>query len=242
MNVLLEDRGGKELEPSISGEPRGAGKCHRWGESAQSQGNKRELVWAHTGWVAGPLPEAHMGLGVARGARLGLSQSPVGSELGRAEWTGYKFQKQELVQRGATGGLRTSGMADRIRWMGSLCISRGGGRHAFSPDCPKVCEPLCSGWDGELRGKDRHLSKVTTAWGGVGGSGAVDTLGTVSHRQGHSAKELSLQGWRVDVSEKDLMQREGSPFHPDIPLPGICKHPTHVHKYVGQGCLLQHCW
>lgn len=34
--------------------------------------------------------------------------------------------------------------------------------HTFSPDCPKVREPLCSGWDGELRGKDRHLVKVTT--------------------------------------------------------------------------------
>lgn len=58
MNALLEDQGGKELEPGISGELRGAGKCRRWGESAQSQGNKGEPVWAQTGWMAGP-PQRH---------------------------------------------------------------------------------------------------------------------------------------------------------------------------------------
>lgn len=107
MNVLLEDQGGKELEPSISGEPRGAGKCHRWGESAQSQGNKRELVWAHTGWVAGPLPEAHAGLGAARDARLGLSQPPVGSELGRAEWAQRGWGREAAVRWTPWGQCRT---------------------------------------------------------------------------------------------------------------------------------------
>lgn len=59
-----------------------AGNSEGWedavavGEAAESQGNKPELVWAQTGWVAGPPPEAHAGMGAARGDRPGLSQPP----------------------------------------------------------------------------------------------------------------------------------------------------------------------
>lgn len=35
--------------------------------------------------------------------------------------------------------------------------------------------------------------------------------------------------------EKELIQREGSPFHPVIPLLGIWKHLRHVHKYIWTG-------
>ena len=93
MNALLEDQGGEELEPCISRELTGAGKCRCWGLSAQSRGDKRELVWAQTGRVAGSPAEAHAGLGAALSDRLGLSQPPAGWELGRAEWMGNKFQK-----------------------------------------------------------------------------------------------------------------------------------------------------
>lgn len=72
------------------------------GDSAQRQGNNRELVWAQTGRVAGPPPEAHAGTGAAHGDRLGLSQPPVGWELGRAELTGNKFRKG-LARREVTG-------------------------------------------------------------------------------------------------------------------------------------------
>lgn len=72
---------------------RRGGKAPPLRRGAQSQGDKRELVWAQTGRAAGPPPGACAGTGAARGDRPGLSQPPVGWKLGRAGSTGNEFRK-----------------------------------------------------------------------------------------------------------------------------------------------------
>lgn len=55
----------KSWKPYINGESKGRENAVAMWESAQSQGNKRELVWAQTSSQAGPPPEVHAGMGTA---------------------------------------------------------------------------------------------------------------------------------------------------------------------------------